>query len=115
MVYDRYELRRTLSGTFDTARALRVRVMVLGLKLRGVASMLRVDSPNLSIATRVFRIVVLIPFYLCPHHDVRNAILGVLEKMRVRTIGVKNVLAEQLAGKPLPLELFLDEGLRTKG
>lgn len=52
---------------------------------------------------------------LLPHHDVRNAVLGVLEKMRVRTIGVKNVLTEQLAGKPLPLELFLDEGLRTKG
>lgn len=41
--------------------------------------------------------------------------LGVLEKLRIRTIGVKNVLTEELAGKPLPLALFLDEGLRTKG
>ena len=41
--------------------------------------------------------------------------VGVLEKLRVRTIGVKDVLTEELAGKPLPLALFLDEGLRTKG
>ena len=44
-----------------------------------------------------------------------NTIAGVLEKLRVRTIGVKDVLTEELAGKPLPLALFLDEGLRTKG
>lgn len=41
--------------------------------------------------------------------------LGVLEKLRIRTIGMKNVLTEELAGKPLPLALFLDESLRTKG
>lgn len=38
-----------------------------------------------------------------------------LEKLRIRTIGVKDVLTDELAGKPLPLALFLDEGLRTKG
>eukprot|EP00904_Undaria_pinnatifida_P013303 jgi/Undpi1/9102/HiC_scaffold_26.g11560.m1 len=39
---------------------------------------------------------------------------GVLEKLRVRTIGLKDVLAEGLAGKPLPVELFTKNGLRTK-
>lgn len=40
---------------------------------------------------------------------------GVLEKLRVRTIGVKDTLTEELAGMPLPLELFTNEGLQTKG
>ncbi|CBJ29374.1 conserved unknown protein [Ectocarpus siliculosus] len=40
---------------------------------------------------------------------------GVLEKLRVRTIGIKDILTDDLTGMPLPLELFVDEGLRTKG
>ncbi|CAM9164474.1 unnamed protein product [Pylaiella littoralis] len=39
---------------------------------------------------------------------------GVLEKLRVRTIGVKDMLTEKLAGMPLPLEFFTGERLRTK-
>lgn len=39
---------------------------------------------------------------------------GVLEKLRVRTIGLKDVLTGGLAGRPLPLELFTKQGLRTK-
>eukprot|EP00903_Cladosiphon_okamuranus_P017577 g16190.t1 len=48
-------------------------------------------------------------------HRVEQHPNGVLEKLRIRTIGVKDVLTEDLAGRPLPLALFLDEGLRTKG
>lgn len=39
---------------------------------------------------------------------------GVLEKLRVRTIGLRDTLAADLAGKPLSLDLFEDDGLRTK-
>lgn len=54
------------------------------------------------------------PFYLSSRIMVVPALAGVLEKLRVRTIGLKDVRTEELSGKPLPLELFVNEGLRTK-
>lgn len=57
----------------------------------------------------VGRFTLLLPACLLP---VRTP--GVLEKLRVRTIGVKDMLTEKLAGMPLPLEFFTGERLRTK-